>query len=215
MYNEQSDYYETFYANGGWKYSFLREWRWHRRHFIRRFGIPRGSRVLEAACGAGFHTHLLNRMGLRCVGVDSSETGIRWAREHYPRWTYLCGDVREELPLDLGSFDVVMTHGCSLYHYDLASPLAMQTTPRLMSYLRPGGLFLLIIATDLSGRRDPEEIWQNTLDDYRSHFAASTPHYSVDWHKGMAICAAWRPPAADTPTRRYSSTYRSTVLSNV
>jgi len=200
VYDENSKFYETFYADGGWSYSFWREWWWHRKHFIQRFNIPRGAKVLEAACGAGFHTNLFNRMGLRCVGVDASETGIRWARECYPTRTYICADVRGELPLPAASFDVVVTRGCGLYHYDLASPEAMETTPCLMRYLRPGGLLVLIIVTDLSGRKEEGKIWQNTLEDYRTHFTAFTPQCTVDWHKGVAICAA-RKPVDGLPSR--------------
>lgn len=192
MYDENSTHYDRFYADGGWKYSFVREWLWHRKHLIKRFRIPRGARVLEAACGAGFHTNLLNYMGLNCIGVDQSETGIRWAREHYPTRRYICADIRDALPLDVEAFDVVFTRGCGIYHYDLASPLAMRTTPILMRYLRPGGVFVLVIVTDLSGRKDEDNVWQNTLDDYRAHFSAFSPRYSVDWHKGLAICAAWK-----------------------
>ncbi len=205
MYNEESTHYESFFADGGWKYSFWREWWWHRRHLIRRFGIPRGARVLEAACGSGFHTHLFNRMGLNCVGVDRSETGIRWAREYYPGHKYYCADVRRPLPVPPESFDVVVTRGCGLYHYDLADPNVHETTRCLMRYVRPGGLFVLIIVTDLSGRKPSTGIWQNTLDDYRNHFAAFTSRYTVDWHGGVAICGAWKTESTvrrDSPFRR-------------
>jgi SAM-dependent methyltransferase len=193
VYNEHSTHYETFYADGGWKYSFWREWWWHRRHFIRRFGIPRRARVLEAACGTGFHTNLLNRMGLDCIGVDRSETGIRWAREKHPQWRYILGDVRDDLPLEPESFDVVFTRGCGVYHYDLLDTPATRTTTELFRYLRPGGLFVLIVISNLSGRKEPDAIWQNTLEDYRSHVRAFSPRHTVDWHEGVAIAAAWKP----------------------
>ena len=180
--------YDVFYENGGWRYGFVREWLWHRRHLVRRFGLRRGRRMIEVACGIGFHTNLYCRMGFECVGFDANETAVRIARERYPRRTFQVADARGDLPFEANTWDVVITRGCSLYHYDLALPRTHETTANLLRYLRPGGLFVLIIATDLSGRRDAGRIWQNTLEDYQQHFAAHGSNASVDWHKGMVIC---------------------------
>ncbi|MGD2108313.1 MAG: class I SAM-dependent methyltransferase [Phycisphaerae bacterium] len=192
-------YYNEFYKEGGWSYSYWREWWWHWRHVVRRFGLGRGLRVLEVACGSGFHTNLLNRMGFDCVGVDRSESGIEWARRRYPRSSYHRCDFRE-MPFDEASFDVVFARGFSYYHYDLASVEAHEATDTLMSYVRPGGVFVMIIATDLSGKREPGRIWQNTLDDYRDHFSSFSKYWAADWVKGVAICALWNVPAAAPAT---------------
>jgi hypothetical protein len=53
-------------------------------------------------------------------------------------------------------------------------------------------LFVLIIVSDLSGRRDPVKIWQNRLEDYRRHFVEFDADCSVDWHRGVVICGARR-----------------------
>lgn len=187
-------FYDEFYRDGGWEYSRRRELRWHRRHFVKRFNLKRGVRILEVGCGAGFHTHLLNTMGFDCIGVDRSHTGIEWARDHYPDSTYHCCDI-DEMPVEQNSFDVVLARGLSHYHYDLMNRQALQTTANLLRYLKPGGLFVLAIATDLSGRCEPEKIWQNTLEDYRKHFSFFGSDWTVDWHKGMAICGVRREEA--------------------
>lgn len=188
----KSSFYDTFYEAGGWRYSLVREWRWHRRHVVRRFGLRRGMRMLEAACGLGFHTNLFNLMGFDCVGIDACETAILGAQNAYPKRRFHLCDAQGELPFDEGSFDVVVTRGCSLYHYDLASPETLETTPNLMRYLKPGGLFVLVIVSDLSGRCDPGKIWQNRLEDYRRHFERFDPSCTVDWHEGVVICGARR-----------------------
>jgi SAM-dependent methyltransferase len=183
-------FYDTFYASGGWRYGLLREWWWHRRHVVRRFGLTRGQRMLEVASGMGFHTNLFCLMGFDCVGIDTCPTGIESARKRYPRRTFHQADAKGDLPFERGSFDNIITRGCSLYHYDLAAPGPHQATANLMQYLRPGGRFILVIVSDLSGERDPVKIWQNRIEDYRAHFERYDADCTVDWHRGVVICSA-------------------------
>ena len=180
--------YNEFYRTGGWKYSFWKEYTWHRRHVVKRFGLRRGMRMLEVACGTGFHTNLFRWMGFDCVGVDRSRMGINWAREHYPNNLYYCCDVGGEIPVDPGGFDFVLARGCSHYHYDLATDQARSTTRNIMRYLKPGGMFIMVIVSDLSGRREPDRIWHNTLADYEQHFSKFCGRWSVAWVEGMVIC---------------------------
>jgi SAM-dependent methyltransferase len=187
-------FYNRFYNNGGWKYSLLKEYLWHRRHLVSRFGLRRGMRILEVACGTGFHTNLLNRMGFECIGVDRSSVGIEWAQAHYPKSTYHCCDISGDMPVEPGSFDVVYARGCSHYHYDLFSEKALRTTTHLMGYLKPGGVFVMVIVSDLSGRMPPGKIRQNTLADYERHFSSFGHKWSVAWHKNMVICGLYNQP---------------------
>lgn len=184
-----NDFYETFYALGGWKYSFWREYWWHRKQVVKRFGLYRGMRLLEAACGTGFHTNLFWWMGFDCVGLDRSPVGIEQARRQFPRRRFLCADACTPMPLLENNFDVVLTRGCSSYHYNLMDANALETTRCLLRFLVSGGRFVLIIVSDLSGRREPDKVWQNTLDDYRRHFASFAGDHTVDWVNGMAICS--------------------------
>ncbi len=198
-------FYEQFYRTGGWKYSFWKEYWWHRRNVVKRFNLRRGMRILEVACGSGFHTSLLNRMGFTCIGVDRSQAGIKWARSHFPRGVYHCGDVTGDMPVEPGSFDAVLARGCSYYHYDLITDRALSTTAHLMRYLKPGGVFIMVIVTDLSGRREPDKVWQNTLEDYQRHFSSFGMRWSVEWVAGMAICSLCKdPPEPPARPRRTS-----------
>jgi SAM-dependent methyltransferase len=149
-------------------------------------------RLLEVACGNGFHTNLLRRMGLETLGVDRSHAGIAWARTHFPRSDYHCGDLFDDLPAPRASFDCVYARGCSNYHYDLMSDQATTTTRHLLDYLKPNGVFVMVIVTNLSGSKDHGRIWHNTLDDYRQHFASFGSKFSVDWIEGMAVCGLWK-----------------------
>ncbi|MEK6799611.1 MAG: class I SAM-dependent methyltransferase [Planctomycetota bacterium] len=191
--------YNEFYQHGGWRYSFWKEFWWHRRHLVKRFSLRRGMRLLEVACGNGFHTNLLNWMGFDCVGVDRSEAGIAWARNHYPSRPYHRADIMDDMPFPRASFDVVFARGCSHYHYDLKTDQALGTSRRLLQFLKPGGVFVMVIVTDRSGRREPNKVWHNTLDDYRRHFSSLGLKWSVDWADGMAICALFNSPQRTEP----------------
>ena len=180
-------FYEKFYKNGGWKYSLRRERRWHRRHFMGKFKLHRGMRVLDVGCGCGFYTHLLDRMGFDCVGIDRSQVGIDWARNHYPSSAFLCCDL-SEMPFDPGSFDVIYARGLSHYNYALMSRQAIHTTIALMRFLKPDGLFTVISVTDLSRRREPGKIWNNSLEDYRKHMALFGGRWFVESCGGYAVC---------------------------
>lgn len=184
-------FYNSFFLDGGWKYSTWREYLWHRQHVVKRFKLRRGMQLLEVACGSGFHTNLFRRMGFDTVGIDRSSVGIEWAKRHYPKCQFHCRDLFDDLPVQRGSFDVVLARGCSHYHYDLASEKSLRTSQHLLEYLKPGGVFVMVIVTDLSGRRDPDKVWQNKLEDYERHFASFHRPYSVNWHKNMAVCGLW------------------------
>lgn len=192
------EYYDRHYATGGWDYDFRTEKRWHKREVMKRFNLRPGMRMLEIACGNGFHTDVFNRLGLDCVGIDCSSVGIAEARKRFPKWTYHCCDLAD-MPFGAESFDVVIARGCSHYHYDLMSEIALDTTSHLSSYLRPGGLFIMIIVTNLSGSREPNKIWHNALGDYRKHFASFGRPWSVDWVDGLAVCGLRNTPAEVTP----------------
>lgn len=182
--------YDEFYTAGGWRYGLVREWWWHRKNLMKRFDLPRGLRMLEVACGIGFHTNLFCRMGFDCVGMDINPAGVDYAKRHYPQRQFVQADATTDLPFDEASFDIVITRGCSIYHYNLSGSTALDTTANLMRYLKPGGRFILIIATDLSGHKPSDNIWQNTLEDYRRHFEKFDAQCSIDWYRGLSISCA-------------------------
>ncbi len=70
---------------------------------------PRGSRVLDAGCGAGRLGGTLHRRGHDVTGVDADEVLVAEARARRPGPTWLVADL---LDVDLGAaFDVVVTAG--------------------------------------------------------------------------------------------------------
>ncbi|MDR6118582.1 2-polyprenyl-3-methyl-5-hydroxy-6-metoxy-1,4-benzoquinol methylase [Aeromicrobium sp. SORGH_AS981] len=70
---------------------------------------PRGSRVLDAGCGAGRLGGALHHRGHDVTGVDADEVLVAEARARRPGPTWLVADL---LDVDLGAaFDVVVTAG--------------------------------------------------------------------------------------------------------
>ena len=104
-------------------------------------------REVSLNTGSGVLAALQSR-GYDCVGIDCSSVGIAEARKRFPKWTYHCCDLAD-MPLDPASFDVVIARGCSHYHYDLMSAIALDTTAHLSTFLKTGGLFIMIIVTNI------------------------------------------------------------------
>jgi ubiquinone/menaquinone biosynthesis C-methylase UbiE len=95
---------------------------------------PPGQRWLDAGCGAGTYTRLLEKDGLEVIGVDYSLVTLRKASAldaHSPR--YAAADVRR-LPFASGTFDGLLCFGVLQAMADSASVL-----DELCRQLRPGG----------------------------------------------------------------------------
>ncbi|MGY0498154.1 class I SAM-dependent methyltransferase [Nocardia sp. FBN12] len=72
--------------------------------------VERGSRVLDAGCGAGRTGGYLHEAGHTVVGVDVDPVLIEAARVDYPGPTWVVGDLAE-LDLPVADFDVVVCAG--------------------------------------------------------------------------------------------------------
>jgi SAM-dependent methyltransferase len=66
-----------------------------------------GDRVLDVGCAAGSIAHHLSTLGCDVFGIDTSETGVRRARERYPGLRFEVADAAA-LPFPDGSLDKVV-----------------------------------------------------------------------------------------------------------
>lgn len=62
--------------------------------------------VLDAACGCGYGSWMLHKVGCDVTGIDLEEEAIAFASEHYPGPRYLTLDVQGDIP---GGFDWVVS----------------------------------------------------------------------------------------------------------
>ncbi len=152
----------------------LREWWKIRQHVIRPTGLEKGSRVLEVASGQGYHVNLFRRMGYRVTGVDISEAGIDFALRHFPQDDYRRIDAASPMPFPEQTFDLVWSHGAGFFHYCITDDATALIVADHLRYIRPGGHYLVLISTDLSGSRPQEPQlpwafqWNHTLEDLRA-----------------------------------------------
>ena len=109
----------------------------HRAHAKLLDAVGTGKRVLDVGCSSGYLARPLSGRGNTIVGIELDPQAAREAQAFCER--VLVGDVETmELPLEAGSFDVVL---CGDVVEHLRDPAA--TLARLRPLLRPGGQLVL------------------------------------------------------------------------
>lgn len=100
-------------------------------------GVPR-PRALDAGCGTGFQTAVLERLGYRVHGLDLSAGLLAVACRRHPLARLARGDLAA-LPYEARSFDAIACCGSTLSLVDDAG----RALGELGRVLRPGGRLLL------------------------------------------------------------------------
>jgi 2-polyprenyl-3-methyl-5-hydroxy-6-metoxy-1,4-benzoquinol methylase len=109
----------------------------HRAHAKLLDAVGTGNRVLDVGCSSGYLARPLAERGNTIVGIELDPEAARAAEEFCER--VLVGDVETmELPLEPGSFDVVLGGDVIEHLRDPAAALV-----RLRPFLRPGGRVVL------------------------------------------------------------------------
>jgi ubiquinone/menaquinone biosynthesis C-methylase UbiE len=108
-----------------------------------------GSLFLDAGCGTGDHSARIGRHGLRCIGVDISETILQDARQRVAKRglderVSFRAEKLEQLNFPDGSFDFIHCRGVLMHIPDWERALG-----ELCRVLKPGGK-LVVIESNLS-----------------------------------------------------------------
>ena len=108
-------------------------------------GLRPGMRVLDAGCGPGLVTAILDEMlqpGGEIIGIDFSEDRIRHAEKEYggkPTIHFRQHDLKKPMP-ELGSFDLIWSRFVLEYHRLESSAIVKN----LADSLKPGGKMCLL-----------------------------------------------------------------------
>ena len=106
--------------------------------------IPRGSRVLDLACGAGRHAVEMARRGMNVTGLDLSQTLLseakRWADECGETVSWVNQDMRQTV--DPGGFDLVVNLFTSFGYFDTDAE-NQAVLSAIHNNLRPSGGFVM------------------------------------------------------------------------
>ena len=96
-------------------------------------------RVLDAGCGAGQVTKMMQNWGCDAVGVDAAEKLIGLARAAYPGLAFTVGDLRA-LPYPDESFDAIVARYSVIHTAPGEVPTVVAELARV---IRPGGCLLV------------------------------------------------------------------------
>ena len=100
---------------------------------IKRFGLQRGGKVLDVACGTGLSAAAFASQGFEVTGIDSTPAMLEHARVRVPSATF-AEAAADQLPFADGSFDAVT---CAQAFHWFNTPAAMS---EFMRVTRSGGL---------------------------------------------------------------------------
>lgn len=128
-----------------------------------------GLKIADLGCGNGYLARLLDGMGHRITALDSSEDGIRIAREAHPSIDFRCLSLYDDLQASIGTdFDVVVASEVIEHLYDprtfLHNAHAILKCGGTLILTTPYHGYLKNLAMALSGRLDK--------------------HFTVDWDCG-------------------------------
>jgi 2-polyprenyl-3-methyl-5-hydroxy-6-metoxy-1,4-benzoquinol methylase len=100
--------------------------------------LPPRAKVLDIGCGSGLFTAFLEDMGFDVVGVDISETAVRYARQRYAGVRFETASVEQGLSFKNDEFDIVWCSEVLEHLFDVGAALT-----EISRVLRPGGKFVL------------------------------------------------------------------------
>jgi predicted RNA methylase len=91
--------------------------------------IPKGSKVLDLACGCGYGSWIMHNLGLEVTGADIEPEAISYAEKNYPGPTYRCQSAEETK----GSYDALVTFETLEHLNDPGSLLKAVQTPLVIA----------------------------------------------------------------------------------
>jgi SAM-dependent methyltransferase len=97
--------------------------------------------ILDVGSGTGHHVGLLNKKGFKAIGLDNSHSMIEKAKENYPEYDFVEGDILNAMQFQPQSFTHILCLYFTLYYIKDKA----QFFNNCMNWLMPGGSLVVHI----------------------------------------------------------------------
>lgn len=136
-------------------------------------GKIKNKNVLDAGCGQGYLANEMRERGARVTGVDGADNLIKIAKKSYSRedLSFLTHDLKERLPFDDKSFDVIVAN-MVLMDFDPIAP----TIKEFCRVLKGDGRFIFSILHPIFGNGYPHKTIKELIFRKIPHYALSGYH---------------------------------------
>lgn len=134
-------------------------------HTLGNLGVPAGARILDAGCGAGVFTEILQKAGFEMTGIDAAPSAIASARKASSSQYEVAA--LSQFRADV-QFDVVL---CLDVLFHVINDLEWEASlDCLTANVRCGGHFIIIEHFEDYGKRTAPHVKWRSLDAYRAYF---------------------------------------------
>lgn len=131
--------------------------------------LPRGARVLDLCCGAGYETKRIADLGYEAVGIDLSGESIKIARQKNPTISFYQEDMLNDYSYVGAADGIIVIAG--LVHIETTKlPLAFR---RMREALKRDGMLLVSVREGV-GKIDDRSLCEIDGEQYDRNFIAHT-----------------------------------------
>ena len=103
--------------------------------------LPKGSAIIDIACGRGRHAHYLNKKGFNVTGIDIAQRNIDYARKHEGQQLHFeCHDKRKVF--EANKYDLALNLFTSFGYLKSKTELS-KTLNNMAQNLKVGGLLVM------------------------------------------------------------------------
>lgn len=95
--------------------------------------------ILDVGCGTGHHVDKLSQYGLNVIGIDKSSSMISKAKENYPNYNFVVGDVLDPSKFNNNNFTHIICLYFTIYYFEDK----MKFFNNCMEWLFPGGTLIV------------------------------------------------------------------------
>lgn len=145
-------------------------------------GVKLGGRVLVVGCHDGELVAFLDSLAYNVEVIDDSFPAVEAAQHRFPQFDFEYVRLDEALPVDPGTFDLILIQETSVYRGNLLGLRSRSVTANLLSCLKPGADLVFI---NRSGPSDDESsrhganCWKRHLACFPGQFETAT--YPESW----------------------------------